>query len=661
MKTQLLRFWLLSVLLWTPSALWAGQRVALVVGCGKYASLPGGQLVSPAADSADVAASLQRLGYAVVGGKELKDPSRDELTGAVERFAEAARGAEAAVFYFSGHGVQVGEDNYLLAVDTPRITGLAQLKNRALHLRDSVMVALEESGVATKVIVLDCCRDNPFSAQLESALAQVGKSIKTKSVGEITGYGPGFYLAFATSPGQTALDGNGGRNSPFTTAFLKSLEKGADKDIDLLFRDVKKLMPRDQVSWTNSSLEKEFSLSLVVLKKEGSEMRREASPEEAVVRVTEGKAAGDVYENGFGMRFRWCPAGEFLMGSSKAEQEMAKKWGDKWGYQAFDEVQHRVRLTSGYWMQEREVSQGDWRGVMGTGLREEIEGFLRSETRVDTGVGKMATVREFFGAKVGEDAGRYVGVEDDEYPMIYVDWEGAQAYCRELTEKEKRAGRLGEGWKYELPTEAQWEYACRAGSKEAVYGGEMKIFGRYNAPVLDRIAWYGGNSAVGYPGSGIFFKGKIVSSASWPQMAYAGGVSGPRMCGLKAGNGWGLKDMLGNVAEWCGDWYGNYPVNRGGLVPDRGGPASGDRRVFRGGTWFADAVGCRAAYRYMAVPAFRISEVGFRAALVPSGAGLNTGSASGQSRAREPVRAMVRAPGGQAEVPAPLGSATTTR
>jgi hypothetical protein len=128
---------------------------------------------------------------------------------------------------------------------------------------------------------------------------------------------------------------------------LKSLEKGADKDIDLLFRDVKKLMPRDQVSWTNSSLEKEFSLSLVVLKKEGSEMKREASPgealNEAVVRVAEGKAAGDVYENGFGMRFRWCPAGEFLMGSSKAEQEMVKKWD----VDASNGVQHRVRLTSG--------------------------------------------------------------------------------------------------------------------------------------------------------------------------------------------------------------------------------------------------------------------------------------------------------------------------
>jgi formylglycine-generating enzyme required for sulfatase activity len=256
---------------------------------------------------------------------------------------------------------------------------------------------------------------------------------------------------------------------------------------------------------------------------------------------------------------------------------------------------------------------------MGTGLRDEVEGFLRSETRaVDTGVGKMATVREFFGAKVGDDAGRYVGVENDEYPMIYVDWEGAQAYCRELTEKERRAGRLGEGWKYELPTEAQWEYACRSGSRGAVYAGEMKILGTYNAPILDRIAWYGGNSAVGYPGSGIFFKGKIVSSASWPQMAYAGGVSGPRMCGLKAGNGWGLKDMLGNVSEWCGDWYETYPANRNRLVQDPRGPASGSGRVLRGCSWFGQAAHCRAPVRMFGVAALRISDLGFRPALVPS-------------------------------------------
>ncbi len=241
----------------------AGQRVALVVGCSKYANLPSNmQLISPETDSADVADALKAMGYTLVGGGAVKDPTREEFATAAERFASAARGAEAAIFYYSGHGIQVGEDNYLLPVDTPTITGISQLKNRAVQLRDSFMVALEEAKVPTKVLVLDCCRDNPFASQLEAVMAQVGKSIKTKSVGEITGYGPGFYMAFATSPGQTALDGNGRRNSPFTTAFLKSLETSSGKDIDLFFRDVKKVMPADQVSWTNSSLTDEFALQL---------------------------------------------------------------------------------------------------------------------------------------------------------------------------------------------------------------------------------------------------------------------------------------------------------------------------------------------------------------------------------------------------------------
>jgi formylglycine-generating enzyme required for sulfatase activity len=252
---------LLITLLLACKALNAAPRVALVIGNNVYRDLaPSMQLTSPVNDAQDVAAALQRLGYTVVGGAAITDATREQLTAATEQFATVARGAEAAVFYFSGHGIQVGEDNYLLPSDTPKLTGLSMLKNRAVLLRDSVMVALEEAGAASKVIILDCCRDNPFSAQLETALSQVGKSVKTKSVGEISGYGPGFYLAFATSPGSTAADGNGARNSPFTAAMLKALPGGAGKDIDFFFRDVKALLPDDQVSWTNHSIKGSFAL-----------------------------------------------------------------------------------------------------------------------------------------------------------------------------------------------------------------------------------------------------------------------------------------------------------------------------------------------------------------------------------------------------------------
>ncbi len=169
-----------------------------------------------------------------------------------------------------------------------------------------------------------------------------------------------------------------------------------------------------------------------------------------------------------------------------------------------------------------------------------------------------------------------------------------------------------------MPTEAQWEYACRAGSEEEVYGGKMSVVGKFNAPVLDRIAWYGGNSAVGYPGAGMYFRGTVISSAGWEGMAYAGGVCGPRKCGEKRGNSWGLKDMIGNVAEWCFDWVGAYEVKGGGPVVDPRGAVQGDTRVLRGGSWANGAVDCRSASRGGLDPANRFNFLGFRPALVPS-------------------------------------------
>jgi uncharacterized caspase-like protein len=216
----------------------AGDRVALVMGCSRYGNLPDHmQLVSPGPDSEDVANALKGMGYRLIGGGAIKDVTRDKFTESVEKLTAQSKGAEAVVFYFSGHGVQLGEDNYLLPVDTPKITGLAQLKGRAVNTRELIMVALEEARVETKVLILDCCRDNPFASQLEAAQVKTGKSVKTKSVGEISGYGPGFYLAFATSPGRTAQDGNGSRNSPFTAALLESLKSNRSTDIDLMFRE----------------------------------------------------------------------------------------------------------------------------------------------------------------------------------------------------------------------------------------------------------------------------------------------------------------------------------------------------------------------------------------------------------------------------------------
>ena len=155
--------------------------------------------------------------------------------------------------------------------------------------------------------------------------------------------------------------------------------------------------------------------------------------------------------------------------------------------------------------------------------------------------------------------------------MEQVSWEEAVEFCRKLTAKQRQEGVLPEGWEWRLPTESEWEYAARAGTTGARHGE------------LDAIAWHGGNSG-----------------------SETHGVKG------KQANAWGLYDMVGNVWEWCGDWYGDYPT---GSVTDPTGPGSGSLRVNRGGVWHGGARNARSAFRNWCVPGNRNSFLGFRPAL----------------------------------------------
>ncbi|MBI3191208.1 MAG: SUMF1/EgtB/PvdO family nonheme iron enzyme, partial [Pedosphaera parvula] len=155
----------------------------------------------------------------------------------------------------------------------------------------------------------------------------------------------------------------------------------------------------------------------------------------------------------------------------------------------------------------------------------------------------------------------------------------ATNYCARLTDQERVAGRLPDGWEYRLPTEAEWEYGCRAGTTSRLYYGDDP-----NYSELDNYAWYNKNS---------------------------GDTS--HVVGGKKPNAWGLHDMLGNVYEWCQDWYGPYP---GGSVADPQGPAAGSDRVDRGGSYNYDNYLCRSADRRYIPPATKGSYIGFRLVLV---------------------------------------------
>jgi formylglycine-generating enzyme required for sulfatase activity len=267
---------------------------------------------------------------------------------------------------------------------------------------------------------------------------------------------------------------------------------------------------------------------------------------------------------GGALQMVWVPPGSFTMGSPATEP----------GHRD-DETQFQVTLTHGFWMGATEVTVAEWRDVMGTDLRGHLTGVIDDNTLYDFPGGKK-TIRDFMGMSRDADIGRYLANEADDLPMYFTSWNDAMAFCAKLTERERKSGRLPAGYKYTLPTEAQWEYTARAGTTGATFAGPLMVQGNA-ASVLDAIAWYVADSTQGYSGKSL-----------------GPTVAGPRTVATKQPNPWGLYDMNGNLWEWCSDWYGPYPT---GSVTDPAGPATGAYRVNRGGSWGSGPTDERSANR----------------------------------------------------------------
>jgi formylglycine-generating enzyme required for sulfatase activity len=278
---------------------------------------------------------------------------------------------------------------------------------------------------------------------------------------------------------------------------------------------------------------------------------------------------------GVGIEMEPIPAGHFTMGSPSWEP----------GRDLTEGPRTQVAIRRPFWLGRTAVTHGQWSAVMGTDLAAQARRAFPGQTNVSG----------------------FLADTSPDVAMHYVSWNEAMAFCARLTARAR--GTLPPGYAYTLPTEAQWEYACRAGSDDATYAGPIRILGRSNAPDLDPIAWYGGNSSVGYHGPGW-------NTSDWAEKQYPGGFAGPREVGLRQPNAWGLHDMLGNVYQWCR----NVPVTSlpGGTVTDpRGLPGGADRAV-RGGCWHSDAALCRSASRAWDPAEDRSPFIGFRIALAPA-------------------------------------------
>jgi formylglycine-generating enzyme required for sulfatase activity len=301
--------------------------------------------------------------------------------------------------------------------------------------------------------------------------------------------------------------------------------KQAKDLVDAVPRTIKHSLTREEAAQLQAQLET-AGAKIVLRPVVPVPSRREEGPVQ-----TRDRQAGETIAIDLGgrvsMTFAWIPPGTFLMGSPESEVERSN-----------DEVQHRVTLTREYWLGIHPVTQAQWQAVMG------------------------ANPSTFKG--------------DDRCPAENVSWDDCQEFVKTLGQKT--------GKRFRLPTEAEWEYACRAGTTTPFFFGETFATDQAN---YDVYYTYGqGKKGV--------YRQKTTPVGSFPA------------------NAWGLYDMHGNVWEWCQDWYGPYSEND---IKDPQGSDKGDARVLRGGSWYDFPARCRSAYRHRRGPGFRNGGWGCRVVL----------------------------------------------
>lgn len=573
---------------------YAGEIVALCIGNNAYV-IPEDQLDTPVND----ARLMHKTLCAVPGAQAedivlLEDARRSQITLALRQFKARTTEAKLSLIYYSGHGVEdtpTGYDRaetFLLPVDAA-IESADDLPDKAVPLR-TVLEALEGNRGGARAVILDCCRSGAPGAT--KALSHAGKSLSTldENVKKALGSAilpEGTLIAFAASPGRKAAAflSETDTNSPFTHFVAEQMSTQGRDLLSIIntastitkkrteMRQVPHVELRGDVSLimdyvipasksaeaamatTTKPAPKLKPLAELMIDYKKAVATRADNPKPtgarslppgtrvgtasvldtgSVGKVVQIKLPGEVP-----MKFCFCPTGSYTMGSPTNEAGRKD-----------DENQVQVAFSQGFWMAQTEVTQAQWQSLMDT------------------------NPSEFQGA---------------ELPVDHVSWEAAQTFVEKLNEKLFLLG----GWHYALPTEAQWEYACRAGTSEAYnFGGDasqLHVHANFSESTFARLT-------IGY-------KSKVEGDGEHSVVV-----------ATHTPNAWGLHDMHGNVSEWCQDW--NAGKLHGGLDPV--GPPAGSYRVYRGGSWGSPAEDCRSAARGSASRALRGGGPGLRPVIVPS-------------------------------------------
>lgn len=607
------------------------RRVALVIGNSAYKDSP---LLNPVNDARAMAQALRGFGFEVVYGEDL---SRNDMERNIRLFGSKIRDGAVGLFYYAGHGIQINGANYLIPVGANIIIE-EEVKYESVDV-GLVLAQMENARNTLNIVILDACRNNPFARSFRSTQKGLA-SIDAPS---------GTLIAYATAPGSVASDG-AGKNGLYTQELLKQM-RAPRLNIEQVFKQVRvavrDLTQGKQVPWESSSLVGDFYFSEPTLptgrpSSEVSAAAIELSFWESIKSSTDpddykeylakypsgtfaglarnkirsleeaAKPTGGAVEpksneaallkpnssgtlspspmpplrgfefdtvmvdskgsitsrrkgharyfteviNGVGLEMVEIPGGTFLMGTSEIEARQVaseykrslsdKKLAEQWA--GSERPQHTVTVPT-FYMGKYEVTQAQWRAVVSLPK-------VKMDLKLSPSVAK-----------------------DDTLPVELVSWEEAVEFCERLSRATRR--------QYRLPTEAEWEYACRAGAITQFAFGDT---------ITTRLENYDGNHPYGAAPKGIFSK--------QPNPVGGSGIA----------NGFGLFDMHGNVGEWCLDtWHENY----NGAPSDGRVWEGGDMRyrVLRGGSWGSHAGFCRAAYRSSAAPVAASNLDGFRVAL----------------------------------------------
>ena len=588
---------------------------ALVVGVSNYDKWP--DLPNAVKDAREVSRSLKRLGFKVT---LVTDPTSQELKRAMNTLTRKT-GQEpdcGIVFYYAGHGeTQTLADGTKLGFIIPRDCPLLRddpygFAERAISTRDIETYSMQ---IRSKHVLMFF--DSSFSGAVFSLEPPALEVISQESALPVRQY---------------IIAGREDEPVPDPSMFKRSLLKGLKGDANCIYdgyvtgselgvyladRVVKTTKGRQHTQYgkiNNPALARgDFVFQLVETKSDTGRLFVETDPGDARVRILNirppfgqgmelkpGKyhlavsapgyatkkkwvnlEAGedkridirlsklrDVLTNSLDMKFVLIRPGSFVMGSPHD--------GD---IGVDDETVHRVTLTKGFYMQNTEVTVGHFRQfVKATGHRTEGETTGGCWVRTESGGWKKKKGSTWSNPGSWETAKSH---QTDRHPVTCVCWNDAQAFIQWLSRKE--------GMSYGLPTEAEWEFACRAATTTPF------AFGRCLS-----------TSQANYGGVGPHFsdcRGVYLVDRKSPI----------RVAGL-APNPWGLFDMHGNVSEWCQDWYGGYSS---GPVTDPKGASFGTDRVMRGGHWFSKAHGCRSAKRSSFRPDSASDAVGFRLVMRP--------------------------------------------